>query len=256
MADDDSTAALLRCCTRCGESKPATLDFFSAHKPGKYGLHSRCRPCKKLDDAERRARPDQKARQQAWRDANKDYAKAYNAAYRAAGYKSTADVARWREKNIEHARRMEREKQRRLYRANPEKYRQASRKWAAENPDKRRAYNLLRYRSDKWLNLKTKFANRLRKLIVGKWPQRKTSALLGYARDELIRHIERQFTKGMTWELVLAGKIEIDHIVPVRAFDIREPGDAEFRACWALANLRPLWKLDNRSKSGKVLTLL
>ncbi len=32
-------------CTLCHEEKPASLLYFPPHPQGKYGLHSRCRPC-------------------------------------------------------------------------------------------------------------------------------------------------------------------------------------------------------------------
>lgn len=255
MADEDSMAPLRRC-TRCLELKPATLDFFGPHKMGKYGLHSRCRPCKKIDEAELRARPDQKVRQQAWRDANKSAVRDYNLAYRAAGYKSTAHVAEWRSRNVEKCRAYEREKARRLYAANPAKFIEAQRRYAQRHAEKIRESRARRYRTDRWFNLKHRFSVRLRKMLVGKFPSKNTERLLGFGRAELVEHIERQFTPGMTWARLFAGEIEIDHIIPVCSFDIREPRDAEFNACWALANLRPMWRSENRRKGGKRLTLL
>lgn len=224
MAEANHTGATLRCCTRCKESKPATLAFFPVHKPGKYGLHSLCVPCKKTIDAERRARPDQQARQQAWRDANKERVKGYNEAYRAAGYQSTEDVNRWRKQNIDRARAYEREKQRRL-RLEPEQ------------------------------RLLCRIRARLRTMVLDK-AGRRTEDILGYTSAELRDHIERQFTNGMSWDALLRGEIDIDHIIPVRVFSVRSVDDVDFKACWALSNLRPLWSKENRSKGGKVLTLL
>ena len=78
MADCDFTPS--RVCTSCKSELPATLEHFPPHKMGRHGLNSVCRPCKKRIDAERRSRPDQLARQQAWRDSNKRRIKAYNEA--------------------------------------------------------------------------------------------------------------------------------------------------------------------------------
>lgn len=255
MADSDHSPAL-RVCTRCQEAKQASLEFFPPHKAGKYGLNSRCIPCKKMDDAERRARPDQQARQKAWRDANTDKVREYNIAYREAGYKSTQDVARWRSRNLEQARQYAREKQRRRRIERPEQCRAAVRKSYAKHRAKIIAKTAERYRTDPWLNMKTRFAVRLRKMLRAPKTRSRTVDVLGFSPQELIEHIERQFTKGMTWGRLLAGEIHIDHIVPVRAFRIKAVGDAEFRACWALSNLRPMWAADNFRKSGKVLTLL
>lgn len=224
MAETDHTGSAFKCCTRCTESKPATLEFFPPHPLGKYGIHSRCRPCKKTDDAERRARPDQIERQQAWRDSNKAKIQAYNEAYRAAGYVSTEDVSRWRKQNLDRARAYDREKQRRR-------------------------------RLDIAHLIHCRIRSRIGMMVRDK-AGRSTERLLGYTAADLREHIERQFTRGMSWDALRRGEIEIDHIVPVRVFKVTSVDDHEFRACWALANLRPMWAKDNRSKGGKVLTLL
>lgn len=223
MADAD-IAQIRRVCTCCKQEKPATLEFYPPHKIGKYGLHSWCIPCKKRIDAERRIRPDQQARQQAWRDANKGKTKDYNLAYRQAGYSSTEDVAQWRVRNLDHARAKARAQQRKRM-------------------------------EDPAFVLKQRMSARLNVMLRDKGGRR-SEDLLGYSKEELRRHIERQFTKGMSWELLRKGEIEIDHIIPVRAFNITSFEDPDFKVCWGLSNLRPMWRHDNRSKNGKRLHLL
>jgi len=71
---------------------------------------------------------------------------------------------------------------------------------------------------------------------------------------ELRTHLERQFTRGMSWENM--GEWHIDHIVPLSSFTITGPDDPELRRAWALPNLRPLWGRENESKGAKRLTLL
>lgn len=78
--------------------------------------------------------------------------------------------------------------------------------------------------------------------------------VLGYSVDEFMQHMERQFTRGMTWGHWRRGEIHIDHIVPQKGFDLSDP--EEYRACWSLPNLQPLWARDNLAKSGKRATLL
>lgn len=209
-------------CTRCTVEKPATLDHFPPHKMGKYHVHSLCRPCKKIDDAERRNRPDQKARQKAWRDANKAYVRDYNAKYRE-NYTSTADVARWRERNLEKAREQGARRRREQRRRDP-------------------AYRL-----------RCRIAARLQAMLSDK-AGRTSEDLLGYTCAELRRHIERQFLPGMSWDN--AGEWHVDHIVPVSAFNITSADDPDLRVCWALSNLRPMWAKDNISKGNKRLLLL
>ena len=81
---------------------------------------------------------------------------------------------------------------------------------------------------------------------------------LGYTIEELKEHLEHQFEDWMNWDnLGLTANKEketwqIDHIIPVNTFNIKEIGDEEFRKCWALDNLRPLDSYINnrRPKDG------
>ena len=77
--------------------------------------------------------------------------------------------------------------------------------------------------------------------------------LVGYDLPELMAHLERQFTKGMSWENF--GEWHVDHIVPIAHFDFRSVDDSGFKYCFALANLRPMWADDNKEKAY-VRTLL
>lgn len=83
---------------------------------------------------------------------------------------------------------------------------------------------------------------------------RKWQSLVGYTLDDLRCHLERQFVKGMTWRNY--GEWHVDHIRPRSSFQFTSADDAEFKACWALTNLQPLWAPDNLSKRDKVLLLL
>lgn len=94
----------------------------------------------------------------------------------------------------------------------------------------------------------------VRRCLSGGKGGRKWETLLGYSLDELIAHIERQFVRGMIWENI--SKWHIDHIVPQASFSYTSAEEPEFKACWALTNLRPLWAHENQSKSAKRLYLL
>ena len=74
--------------------------------------------------------------------------------------------------------------------------------------------------------------------------------LVGYTIDDLINHLEKQFTTGMSWDNY--GKWEIDHIIPISFFKYVTYIDTEFRMCWRLENLQPLWAEDNLRKSDKI----
>lgn len=78
---------------------------------------------------------------------------------------------------------------------------------------------------------------------------------LSYSRDDLRCHIERQFTKGMSWsnrgfKSRLKPVWHIDHIRPKSSFAVDD-----LAAAYALSNLRPLWSKDNLEKGTRRLLL-
>ena len=75
--------------------------------------------------------------------------------------------------------------------------------------------------------------------------------LVGYTIEKLMEHLESKFGPGMTWDNYGEGGWQIDHIVPMSWFDIKEAGDAEFKRCWLLGNLQPLWHKENASKGNR-----
>jgi len=78
--------------------------------------------------------------------------------------------------------------------------------------------------------------------------------MVDYTMAELIAHLERQFTKGMSWDNY--GEWHLDHILPLASFNIAGPESEDFKRAFSLANLRPLWGAENQAKSAKIVTLL
>ena len=78
---------------------------------------------------------------------------------------------------------------------------------------------------------------------------RKWESLVGYSLTELKLHIERQFLPRMTWENM--GKWHVDHVIPLASFSYTSPDDPDFKAAWAITNLRPLWAKKNMQKSAR-----
>lgn len=76
--------------------------------------------------------------------------------------------------------------------------------------------------------------------------------LVGYSLEKLKVHLESQFEEGMTWDNY--GKWHIDHKIPISFFDFRSYEDEEFKICWNLRNLQPMWACKNISKSNKILS--
>lgn len=114
-----------------------------------------------------------------------------------------------------------------------------------------------RYHSDPAFRVHRRMSSRIRKALAVHGYTKKGRSwvqIVGYSPDELRRHIERQFLKGMTWDN--SHLWHIDHILPVKSFGAVEIGSEGFRACWALTNLRPLWKAANMEKGDRRMHLL
>jgi len=73
---------------------------------------------------------------------------------------------------------------------------------------------------------------------------------LKYTADMLKSHLERQFTKGMSWENY-GSFWHIDHIQPISSFKPASTKCQEFLECWSLSNMRPLEATKNLSKGDR-----
>ena len=74
----------------------------------------------------------------------------------------------------------------------------------------------------------------------------KTQEMLGVNWEVCKAHIERQFTKGMTWDN--QGEWHIDHIIPLASANTKQ----ELKKLCHYSNLQPLWAVDNIIKSAKI----
>ena len=243
MADSDSTVQFKRC-TKCGNEKPATAEFFHAYKRSPDGRRSVCRACRAADHAEHREERLPQRRQH-YQENRERLVAACKAAY-------------WENPEAHRASALERH-----YRNHDTRLKQMREYHAANvqelnerrRPKARAAFHE-RYGTDLEFTLKHRVRSLLRVTLKHGRDGRRMRELLGYTVDDLKAHLERQFTKGMSWQRFMDGEIHIDHIVPAAAFNVTSTDCPEFRACWALSNLRPMWASENASKQAKVLTLL
>src|SRR5258708_1825396 len=265
MVADGTIPAPTKICPCCKAEKLATAEFFYRHKSQRSGLTSRCKPCVRTDGA-------------AWREGNRDLARACSREWAKNNpERDAANQKKWRERNPELVLACEREWRRkkpervRAYwkkNRNPEKHRATMRVFNARHRERlrerRRIYRLenrerilARRRARREIEKhdpKFKVAKAISGGLLQALRHRKNGAhwesLVGYGREELVRHLERQFLRGMLWKN-FGTAWHIDHILPVSSFAFTSKEDPEVRACWSLGNLRPLWKLDSLSKHAK-----
>lgn len=111
-----------------------------------------------------------------------------------------------------------------------------------------------RMASDPAFAMNARMRHGIRGSLQGAKAGRAWESLVGYTIHDLMRHLERQFLKRMSW--TNRGEWQIDHITPLALFKFETAEDPEFKAAWALSNLRPLWKPDNNEKRAKRLFLI
>jgi hypothetical protein len=244
-------------CSRCRECKPANREHFSFIRC-RGSWHPWCKPCCAEQRREDRAkRPEHYAKiDKACRDRDREVVRA----------RVRAKYWRTRDERLESERaRMSANRER--YAANRRLRRQTDPDWAQRQRDKakqRRLANLDRYREyakGAWAKappqrrLRNFFTAAICHSLQGRTKGgRSWETILGYSAIELRTHLERQFLPGMRWDNY--GEWHVDHILPVASFNFETADDSDFRACWALTNLRPMWAADNIRKSDKRLYLI
>ncbi len=146
-----------------------------------------------------------------------------------------------------------RRKSQAAYRArNLEKRREATRIYRRNNPDKvresTRKSNQKRKSSLMW-RLAYTLRNRTRLALVNKQKAGSAVADLGCTILEFRAYLESKFSPGMTWRNWSRTGWHLDHIIPLKNFDlsIRE----EYLKACHYTNIQPMWALDNLKKGAK-----
>ena len=103
--------------------------------------------------------------------------------------------------------------------------------------------------NDVVFKIRTNLARRINHSVKKGFKSNKTLELLGCSPEDLKKHLEVQFTEGMTWDNYGIRGWHIDHIVPCASFNLSNP--EEQKKCFHYTNLQPLWWYDNLSKSNK-----
>ena len=168
------------------------------------------------------------------------------------GGKKIADK-KYREKNKEKIY----ENHKKWYEENKQRWNEYIKQYREKNADKireiKRTYEKTRKTNDPIYKLINNFRTAIYQVLKENNVKKNGHyfEVLQYTPDELINHLESQFTDGMTWDNY--GQWHVDHITPISVHNIQEIGDSEFMKCWSLENLQPLWGEDNIRKSNRVI---
>jgi len=228
----------LKTCSVCGLNKPIDIKGWSG---------ATCPQCHAIKSKEyNNSHREERIAYDKKRNSNrKEYLKEKSKLYYENNRDKVRDIGkRWREKNPE--------KSNAIYSRyrKTEKRRKAGREWARRNREKSYEYRNDKYNNDTQYNLNVKIRRRIFQSLKQRRVSKsdKTIKLLGCSMQFFDEYIKGLFHDGMTSDDLLNGKIHIDHIIPVRAFDLTDT--IQQRACFYFKNLYPLWDKDNLTKSG------
>ncbi len=221
-------------CSKCGE--PKSLEEFHHDKRGKHERRSDCKECSSKRGRHYRETNNNKYLESSrksgkkWYQKNKEIKLAKNKTWLKANYysreidKDGNPLGKKREgrvyfsgKEFREARKLQRRRERRTLKGNIDCRMSAGLRGTLKRGEKR-----------------------------GHW-----EGLVGYSVDDLKRHLEKQFTDKMSWELFMKGEIHIDHIKPKISFFYNSVDSQEFKDCWSLDNLQPLFAIDNLRKGAQ-----
>lgn len=115
--------------------------------------------------------------------------------------------------------------------------------------ERNRKYIKERCRTDVEFKVRMRLRSRMYSALIRQKGVKAADVLDLHGADvpSILKHLEKQFKDGMTWDNY--GEWEIDHIKPCAAFDLRKK--KEQRECFHYTNLQPLWGDENRAKADK-----
>lgn len=253
---------IIKKCRKCGIEK--SLKAFSKDRNCKDGIRNQCRDCCK---AYNKINKDKRSlKQKNYYKINTDKLLAQHKIYNNGNIEKISIKRKiYREVNkykIKLSNKLYKEINKNListrrklyYRANKDKIAIKSKAYLAINKDKIairiKKYRNKRYKTDITFRLNIVMSAGIRSSLRNNKNGRHWESLVGYTLRQLRKNFEKLFKLGMTWENY--GEWHIDHKIPVSAFNFTKPEHQDFKRCWALSNLQPMWAVDNREKSNKL----
>lgn len=115
------------------------------------------------------------------------------------------------------------------------------------------AYQREKYKNDSVYRMlvlhRTRVKREVSKMKLSELNMNSKLELLGCSTSILKKHIETQFTEGMSWDNHGIHGWHIDHIKPISKHDMNDIEDV--KKAFHYTNLQPLWAKDNLQKSNK-----
>lgn len=250
-------------CTKCKQKKP--LEHYAKCKSTCDGRRSQCKECACAATKEYVLNNKEKVRKsrkvyyennkshiidkvKAWAESNKEQRKEYLKNYHQQNQKVINKRSMsWRLLNHDQFI----SSMRNWYQCNKEYCKEYARKNKDRINKKAMERHRKKYTTDPRYKINLLMGTVIRQALKGNKAGMHWELLVGYTVENLKEYIEKQFQLGMTWKN--HGSWHIDHIIPKSRFNFTTPEDPEFKQCWALGNLQPMWAEDNLKKGNKIV---
>ncbi|MDC3412538.1 hypothetical protein [Terrihalobacillus insolitus] len=241
-------------CKRCGNDKPATNEFFHKNKRYSDGLQCYCKSCalKQQKEFYNKNKDKVKSRVSEYEKNNKDKISEQQKKYYEKNKEKINTYKKdWYEKNKDNVI----ERVTKYATDNKERVAEWKREYDKRNKEivskRKMKYSRNKRMTDPMFRVNDAVSGGIYKSITSNKAGRGWEELVGYSLIDLKQHIEKQFKPGMSWENY--GEWHIDHIYPKASFDFINSDDPDFKRCWNLNNLQPLWAVENLRKSTKIV---
>ena len=188
---------------------------------------------------------EKKAYDKAYYEANRDKKKAYRKAY----YEANRDKLNAYSKAYQQVNKDKKKAYVKAYReANKDKIIAYDKAYREANKDRFNAKAKARRKTDLLYKLKWNLRSRTSQAFKRKGYKKesKTAKTLGASYTIVSKHLERQFTDGMSWSNY--GDWHVDHIIPLASANEKK----ELINLCHFRNLQPLWAADNLSKGCRI----
>ena len=239
-------------CTNPKCKKEKLLSEFGKHSGHKDGLQSQCKECikKLIKFRYLKNKEEILIRQKKYNDKNKVKKIKYDKQYRDKNEEKIKKLSKkYRDANKEEIAK----RHKKWYDQNKEKVAKYIKQYYDRNKEKilkqRKEYRKNKLKNDINFKILHNLRRRINNALKGNTKSLNTMILIECEIDYLMFHIQKQFTKSMSWDNY--GLWHIDHKLPCASFDLSKP--SEQRKCFNYRNLQPLWAIDNLKKSNKIL---
>lgn len=231
---------LTRKCNQCPREFILSGEFWNLNRIGE--LKNCCKICDTKDIKYREEHRKEAAKKtRLWKLEHPRYTKEYRQNNRDKVNKLKRE---YREKHKDEINARERQKRK----DNPQAYK----KYAENSKGYHNEWAKNKRKNDPNFRLRKILGSRLRSALKGTGHKKDGSIIcyLGCDIEFARKHLESQFTEGMSWET--HGKVgwHIDHIIPCDAFDLTD--ESQKYICFNWINLQPLWYDENSAKNNKM----